>query len=252
MKTKMRIKTLNPDLTTLKDRLVDQDTEFQLGVSEKHTGPVTIEVTLRDKADISQFTKYLGQLLGDLPVTTRKVYGLGKAKSPEIDIEPVKELWEEVKKNCKTQDEVIKYLRERNFVFVTSQFIQSKSMPIDLNIAQVDKYQFMIRLLKEAKDPKGDKYDPQLVVGINFIGKEKGKTIKPYLYGKELDSIKLPWSEKPGINFKKIAFIKFPHYMTQDERDKYSLESRKMRLNPELKPTKFYLRWKPAVDELNS
>jgi len=247
---KMRVKLLNPDFTIKKDRLISQDSEFNLGAPEKHKGPITLEVTLRDKADVAQITKYLGQLLGDLPITERKVYGK-KEKVEVLDKEPIKDMLDEMTKTCKTQDDVVKYLRDRNFKFVTAQFLEDRQMGIQLVEEHKNDYQFMIRLLKETQNPLTDKYDPQLVVGIKFAGKEKGKYVRVYLYNKFESSLKLPWAAKSDINFKKIAFMKFPHYMVQEERDKYSLEMRKMKLNPELKPTKFMLRWKPVVDDFN-
>lgn len=247
MKAKMRIQLLDANLVTLKDRLVDQDTEFTLGAPEKHTGPIKLEVVLRDKADVDGIKKYLDQLLGNLPIAERKVYT--KKASTEIQLEPVVELLAEVKAKCKTQDEVIKYLRERNFVFMTAQGLEDRQLGVEIKDEHKEKYQFMVRQLKEAKDPKIDKYDPQLVLGINFMA--KGKFIQVYLYQKFSDKLQMPWAEKSDINFKKVAALRFPHYMIQEERDKYSLEVRKMKLNPEYKPSKLYLRWEPVVKEFN-
>lgn len=248
MKAKMRIKTLDNNLVTISDRLVDQDTEFNLGPKDKHTGPIQVEVVLRDKSDVERFNKYLSQLTGQLPIPERKVYAK-KAGADTEDLAPIEDMLKEVLK-CKTQDEVITYLRDRNFKFVTAEFIKAKELKIDLLPEQEAEYQFMVRLLKEGKDPKVDKYDPQLAIGIKFIGK-KGKFIQVYLYGKHEKKVQMPWAEKSAINFKKVAAMRFPHYMIQDERDKYSLEVRKLKLNPELKPSKFFLRWKPAVDAEN-
>lgn len=244
----MRVKTLTPNLVVMGDRLVDQTTEFNLGPPEKHKGPLCIEVTLRDKDDLSNLKKYLDKLLGDLPLPEKKAK---KGSLPEMDVEPIKEMLEEIKVKCKTQDEVIKYLRERNFKFVTAQFLEDRDIKVDINAKVPDDYQFMIRLLKEGKDPKADKYDPQLLMGFKFLGETKGKFIRPYLYGRKEEVINLPWAKKSDINFKKVAAIKYPHYMNQEERDKYSLELRKMKLNPELKPSKFFLRWKEPVDQIN-
>lgn len=244
----MRIKTLDSNLVTTSDRLVDQDTEFNLGPKEKHDGPLSVEVVLRDQSDISRFSKYLAQLTGSLPLPERKTYTKSAGTQTE-DLAPIEDMLKEVVK-LKTQDEVINYLRERNFKFLTSEFIQAKEMKIEIMDKHKADYQFMVRLLKEGKDPKVDKYDPQLAVGIKFIG-TKGAYIQIYLYGKFKQKLELPWAKKSEVNFKKVAAMRFPHYMLQEERDKYSLEARKMKLNPELKPSKFFLRWKPAVEAEN-
>jgi hypothetical protein len=251
MKAKMRIKSLDSNLIVLKDRLVDQDTEFYNGPSEKHKGPISMEITLRDQTDINSFKSYLDKFLGDLPIPEK----IKKSKTPEVDIEPIVQVIKEVKE-FKIQDEVIKYLRERGFKFVTAQFILDREIGTEIPCAKgteqsahEDKFQYMIRLLKEGKDPKADKYDPQLVIALDFIGKPG--VFKIYTYGKFSEKITLPWAKKSSINFKKIAHLRFPHFMVQDERDRYSLEIRKMKLNPELKPTKFFERWKPAVDKEN-
>jgi len=249
MKTKMRIKLLDSDLKILEDRLIDQDGEFLIGPKEKHQGPLSLEIVLRDKDDIDKFKNYIGKLLENLPIPIRKSYGKPKVSIALMDEEPLKILLSEIEEKCKTQDDVIKYLRERNFKFVTTQFLQDRQMPIEIQKKHID-YQYLIRLIKESKDPKNDKYDPQLLLGMKIMGK-KVEMIKVYLYNKFLKTIKLPWAVKSDINFKKIRHIRFPHFMIQIERDKYSLEKRKMALNPELKPSKFFTRWEPAVIEAN-
>jgi hypothetical protein len=253
-KTKMRIKTLKKDGTLIKDRLVTQNIEFTSGPSEKHKGPINIEVTLRDQGDIDSFKIYLDKLTGDLPIIPKKVYKT-KTSTALLSEEPIKDLLFDIKAKCKTQDDVIKFLRERNFVFVTHQFLEDRKIKIELEKNNHKNYQYLIRLIKEAKDPKANKYDPQLLaqllVGIKFM-ETMGSKVLFYMYGKFKESSELPWSKKSDINFKKITLTKFPGYMLADEREKFRSEEAKLKRDPKLKPSKFFLRWKGPVDEMNS
>lgn len=249
MKTKMRVSLLDKNLVKMEDRLVDQDTEFRLGAKLKHKGPVCLEVTLRDKQDVDDCIKYLGQLLGDLPLAERKVYKAAKKSVGILDAEPIKELLKDIERKCETLDQLIKYLREKGFKFVTSEFISDKGLPVTIKDNHKD-YQFMIRCIKEAKDPKNDKFDPQLILGMKFMG-EKKKGAKVYLYNKFEKTLEIDWEKKSDINFKKIQLTKFPPYMIMEEREKYRAEERKYQLNPDLERSKFWLRWNPAVEEYN-
>lgn len=245
----MRIAFLNKDLVKQQDRLVDMDIEFLSGPKEKHKGPIMLEATLRDKDDVEKFKLYLDKLTGDLPLAERKVYKSSTKNILLLPDEPLKDLIKEVEKKCKSIDEAIAYLRQRGFVFVTSQFIEDKGIGTIIKEHHKD-YQFMIRLVKQAKDPKNDKYDPQLILGMKFLdGKKNG--IKVYLYGKFENTLISDWAKKSDINFKKIKLTKFPHYMNKEERERYRMEERKYELNPELEKSKFWLRWAPAVKEAN-
>jgi len=245
MKTKMRITTLTPELIVVQDRLIDMDIELTMGPKEKHKGPLRVEVTLRDKEDIKKFNTYITKLTDDLPIPDKKKY----SKVAKFDGEPIKELLEEVTVKCKTVEQKVTYLRERGFLFVTAQFLSDKGMNIKIKEKHLD-YQFLIRRIKEAKNPINDKYDPQLVIGIKFMPK-KSNEIKIYLYNNYERSEKAIWKDDKSINFKKIVAKVFPHYMIAEEREKYRLEEILLDKDPERKPSKFLLRWKPAVIEAN-
>lgn len=246
---KMRVSLLDQNLVKLDDRLVAMDSELSIGPKDKHQGPISLEITLRDKEDVSAFKTYLDKLVGDLPISERKVY---KAKEKTVSLlgdEPLRELIRDTKLKCKTLDDLVKYYREKSFVFVTHEFLED--MGIKVNLKDIDKgKQYLIRKIKEAKDPKNDKYDPQMIVAVRFMGK-KTKWAKVYLYGEFDQAIEIDWAKKSDINFKKLNLTKFPPYMIKEERERYRLEERKYKLNPELEKSKFWTRWHPAVEEFN-
>lgn len=249
MKTKMRIKLLDKNLIVSSDRLVDQDIEFKTGSLVKHKGPIGIEVTLRNKGDIESLKTYMEQLAGELPIAERKVYKTGKkASSSLLDEGHLEDMLKEMERKCKSLDDMVKYLRERNFKFVTSQFIQDKGFKTIIRGSHLDK-QFMVRCLKEAKDPKNDKFDPQLLIAVDFM--PKGPNAKVYMYDKFLKTLVMEWDKKSDINFKKIVLTKFPTYMIAEERERYRAEERKYQIDPKLEKSKFWLRWNPAVEEVN-
>ena len=59
------------------------------------------------------------------------------------------------------------------------------------------------------------------------------------------------WPNKIGINYKKLKATIFPPYMPLGEREKYRAEERKLQLNPDAKPSKFFSRWKHYIEKLN-
>lgn len=250
LKPKMRISLLDNNLVKLDDRLVIMDAEFNLGPKTKHTGPIGLEVILRDKEDVNSFKVYLDKLVGDLPLPNRPTYKPPKQQISLLDEEPLKDLLKDAEKKCKSIDELITYLRNKGFVFVNHQFLSDSEFPTKVKENHLE-YQFMIRKIKEAKDPKNDKYDPQLVVGIQFAP-TKQPNVKVYLYNEFLRTIKMEWEEQSSTTkFKKINLTKFPPYMVKEERERYRLEERKYQLGPTLEKSKFWLRWNSAVEQFN-
>lgn len=246
-KPKMRIQLLDKDGITLSDRLVDQTIELMATPKDNHTGPVRMEFNFTTQDDIDSLNNYLNQLRGHLPIKPRKVYV--KSGTDNSSDEPVKDLLDEVLKGAENQEHLINILREKGFVFVTTQFLYDKNIHTGINSKFIN-HQWMVRRIKTAVDPRNDKYDPQLLIGIRFLG-EKRNFIQIYLYGEHHLSHKLPWPEKLSKHLKKITFTKFPDYMNLDEREKWRLEKAKLDKNPELKATKFFNRWAPDIQELN-
>ena len=48
---------------------------------------------------------------------------------------------------------------------------------------------------------------------------------------------------KSTISFSQAEFTKLPKDMLEEERIKFSTEQRQLLLNPEKKPSKFFMRW---------
>jgi hypothetical protein len=247
MKTKMRIKLLSPELVTLSDRLVDQTLEFTNGPQEKHKGPLTLEVTLRDNTDVEGLKLYIDKLLGDLPIAEKRKYDRSKKGTTQVlDAEPAKELVMDIKKLYQSQEEIIEKLRAVQFVFMDAQHVLDLALPVEFKEVHKKKFQFLVRQLKKAKNPKADKFDPQVLVGIKIIGK-RIPYIVIYLYGKYYAKFNKPWKGKDKISFNKSELTVFPYFMTLDEREKWRFEHRLLSLDKEKKPSKFYLRWKPYI-----
>lgn len=256
-KPKMRITLLNDNGTPISDRLVDSSVELSTGAKVKHPGPIRVEITLQHKQDIDLFKTYLDQLSGDLPL---KAVSAGRGRpsktadttlplnSPREDI--LQEVEDMVSKG-KNQKDVIKYLRSLGFVFIlTEEFkmhfpefsFRSKDIGEPSSNGQyLNSLSWMVRKLKEGKDPRTDKYDPQIIFGFSIINGPSKKVV-PYLYKEAKKPLKISPSKK-SLSFSNVGFTKYPPYMTEEERFKFSLEIRQLLNNKDKKPSKFWLRW---------
>jgi hypothetical protein len=238
------------------DRLVTQLTEFYAGPKEVHGGPLRIEFTFEEQKDVESALLYLKQLTGLLPIQSHnKVRTSTKDTNPNDNYEGVdkeKVLFDTIEKS-EDQDKLIKSLREMGFIFVISeqlQFVLPSGYKV--NKEHIQEYDWLIRKVKEAKDPKNDKYDPQIMVGIK-VREERSRRIVIYTYGKFHSNVKLKVPVKRPISLSKTNLIKFPHYMIEEERLKWNFEHRALFQNKNKKPSKFYERWRPDVivgDEL--
>lgn len=249
--TKMRIKTFSPEGQLLNDRLVEQLTELRMGPKESHNGPLTLEFNLTSQEDVEGMVEYIKKLKGELPITTSPVKKSTQAKKIDemlSDKEPLLDLLKTVKAKCKTQEKLISELREYGFKFVAADVIQDYASPemITLKEKHLD-YQFMVRLVKQAKDPANDRWDYRLVFGIKFMGPKVSK-VQVYLWGKWEEVLKIDWEKEEDINFKKVeTMYSFPEWMDYTERKKWRLENRKLENNQDLEPSKFYLKCKPYI-----
>jgi hypothetical protein len=231
--------------------LVEQATELRMGPKEPHQGPYTLEFNLVSQEDVEGMVEYIKKLKGDLPITTSTTKVKTKDKKIDemlSDKEPLLDLLKTLKAKCKTQEKLISELREYGFKFVAADVIQDYASPdmITLKEKHLD-YQFMVRLVKEAKDPSNDKWDYRLVFGIKFMG-EKVAKVQVYLWGKWEEVLKIGWEKEEDINFKKVETLySFPEWMDYAERKRWRLENRKLEKNPELEPSKFYTKCKPYI-----
>lgn len=256
MVKKIRIQLLTKEGIVTSDRLVDQEIEFYQGPKEKHKDPLKVEVTLTNTEDINKFITYLQKVALDLPIEVKSPRGRTATKNhQDTALDNSREvLLEELLSTAKDQDDFIRKLREYDFIFLESDRLK-QLIPEAYSIKSVhlEKYQWMIRVSKRAKDPRNDKFDLPLLIGIAIMDKES-RTDKMviYLNGTFNKSVKLE-VPKNAMTFKQTNLIKYPHYMTYEEREKWSIEHRLLLNNPEKKPSKFYLRWAKDVkvgDEL--
>jgi hypothetical protein len=273
-KPKLRITLLEDNGAVIQDRLVDATTEYYSGPKIQHKGPLRLEVTLTSNTEVESFKKYLDKLIGNLPIKAPSA-GRGRpagstdAKEIETPREDILNDVEELAKNGKDQTEVIEYLRKLGFVFILAEdflyyFKDFKFEPKDVgdpndNKQYPNSLAWMVRCVKKGKDPRTDKFDPMILFGFN-IQKPSRKVI-PYLYKVRKEAIKIEKSKKV-LSFNTVEFTKLPAYMLEPERLKFSVEQRQLLLNPEKKPSKFFLRWvndavfpdsiKPKIEEILS
>ena len=242
------------------DRLVESGLEFMNGPKDKHDGPIRIDFTMEHRDEVEGLVKYLSQLALDLPLSekAKKTYERKTTPNALLEKEPIMQLIEDAFHKNKTQEKLVDYLKGLNFVFLTEEHLkehfEANKFPWNLKklkekkkVHPHSKYQYMVRLLRLAKDPAKDKYDPQIAFGIKLIGDRVGKVII-YLFGKYHKTVEIHWEDAKEINFKvKEKFYKFPEAMIYLDRHKWRLEDRKLLNNPELTPSGFYERWKPFV-----
>lgn len=124
-KPKLRITTLEDNGSYIQDRLVDAYTEMNSGPKVQHKGPIRIEVTLTNKQDVENFKNYLDKLVGNLPIKEPSV-GRGRPStgSKQLTESPREDILADVEKMVeegKSQQEIIKYLRELGFVFILTE-----------------------------------------------------------------------------------------------------------------------------------
>ena len=255
-KPKLRITLLEDNGAVIHDRLVDATTEYYAGPKIQHSGPIRIETTLTNTQDIESFKKYLDQLTGTLPIKAPSA-GRGRpSMATQANTEsPREDIIEEVKKLAsegKNQTEVIEYLRKLGFVFMLAEDLlyyfpdlldsfKHKDLgdPTD-NKQYPNSLAWMVRCIRRAKDPRTDKFDPMIFFGFNI--QKTSRRVVPYLYKERQEPLKIDTGKKV-LSFNTVEFTKFPVYMQEQERLKFSVEQRQLLLNPDKKPSKFFLRW---------
>lgn len=248
MSNKMRIQLLTPEGIVISDRLVDQNTEFYQGPKEKHESGFRIELVLDNQSDVDKAIEYLQKLSGKLPIEIKGVQGRKPTNNKvQLNDNSREILFRESYDQAKDQDDFIKILRDKDFVFVTSEHLKT-IIPESYSISsrKLESYEWLIRCIKLAKDPRADKFDPTILIGIKILSERSDKMVL-YMNGeiwKEKLSLKVP---ENAIGFKKTNLIKYPHYMTYEEREKWGIEHRALLNNPEKKKSKFYLRWEKDI-----
>lgn len=254
-KPKLRITTLSENGTPLLDRLVDAYTEMNSGPKVQHKGPIRVEVTLTNKQDVDNFKEYLDRLIGVLPAKAPTA-GRGRpagttVKNLESPREDILADVEKMVEEGKSQQEIIKYLRELGFIFILTEdflyhfpgfeFDKKDVGEATDNKQYPNSFSWMARCIKRAKDPKADKFDPMVIFGFSILNGPSKKII-PYLYKERKKPLRAQ-TGKNVLSFSQAEFTKLPKYMLEEERIKFSTEQRQLLLNPEKKPSKFFMRW---------
>ena len=89
------------------------------------------------------------------------------------------------------------------------------------------------------------KYDPILVALISqgkIVLLKDGEVLKEMKLKEPLDStIKVPAKAK----------MKFPTFLTLDERNQFRIDMERLRTNPDEKPTRLYTRWVREIAKFN-
>lgn len=255
-KPKLRITLLEDNGAVIQDRLVDATTEYYAGPKIQHSGPIRLETTLTNTQDIESFKKYLDQLTGTLPIKAPSA-GRGRpSMANQANTEsPREDILEEVKKMAsegKNQTDVIEYLRKLGFVFILAEDLlyyfpdlldsfnhKDLGDPTD-NKQYPNSLAWMVRCIRRAKDPRTDKFDPMIFFGFNI--QKLSRRVVPYIYKERQEPIKVDTGKKV-LSFNTVEFTKLPVYMQEQERLKFSVEQRQLLLNPDKKPSKFFLRW---------
>lgn len=137
-----------------------------------------------------------------------------------------------------TIEKVIEWLRSYDFRFVEYNSLSSMGQ-IECYRPKHSKYSWMIR-----KGYSG-KWDGTILFGIKMWGKKNSKVLVYSNHPDDLGylkTIKKNWSDKADINFRKIVVkLKFPDYLTYEERRKWRTEYHKQKNNPNRIPTEWYL-----------
>lgn len=253
-KPKMRVSLLSDNGAVTSDRLVDAYTELNAGPKEAHNGPIRIEITLTSSNEIANFKAYLDRLTGSLPL--KVTGGRGRpATGSNVELEnPREEILADITKMAeegKSQKDIIKYLRGLGFIFMlTEDFLQYfPEFPFnhkDVNNPHengqyLNSLSWMVRQIKQAKVPKSDKFDPQLIFGFSIINGPSKKVV-PYMFKERKKPLRVNPAKKT-LSFSTVGFTKYPTYMREDERLKFSTEIRQLLQGQRKKPSTFFNRW---------
>ena len=240
---KIRVQLFDEESRLISDKLYKQGSELISGPKFTHNGPMRIEITMDNQEDIERAITYIKKLSGMLPLEAKKEKKkVGKIESDSDDyIESMMDMITE----CKDQDELISNLRNQGFVFVTRDLLHNMERFEKVNWEEedwrTDKYQYMVRLIKESKNPMLDKFDPTLIVGIKIY--KKRSEVKFYKFGELTNNLDIPVPGKAKESFTTQKLHIFPEFMSEKEKERFRREYRDMERDPEKEPTPFYLRW---------
>ena len=245
---KIRVQLFDEESRLISDKLYKQGSEFVTGPKFSHNGPMRVEITMDTQEEVEKAITYLRKLSGILPLEAKeRKKKVGKISS---DSEDYVESIRNIVMTVKDQDELIQSLREQGFVFVTRDLLHTMDRFDQVEWKEedwrTDKYQYMVRVIKESKNPMMDKFDPTVIIGIR-IYKKRSDDVIVYEYGKftQTLSIKIPAKMKESFTTQKLHI--FPEFMSEKEKERFRKEYREMERDPDKEPTPFYLRWNKWV-----
>ena len=219
---KMRIQLFDNEFNQLDDRLVFQDTEMYKGPKEPHKGPMKVEFCLFQKDDVDGCIAYVKKIMGDLPIEVK----IRKSKASVESADDRETLLGDAVA-MENQDGLIKFLRSKGFIFLTA--VDVEDYELFEVPTQFKDYQFMLQLVKEAKDPANNKYDLALIFAIKILD-SKVDSYGFKLYNEAWALNDLPWKAKDKkFPLSKANLTKFPTFMYEDERLAFSKELAKIR-----------------------
>lgn len=241
---KIRVQLFDEESRLISDKLYKQGSELISGPKFTHNGPMRIEITMDNQEDIERAITYIKKLSGMLPLEAKKEKK--KVGKIESDSDGYIESMMDMITECKDQDELISNLRNQGFVFVTRDLLHNMERFEKVNWEEedwrTDKYQYMVRLIKESKNPMLDKFDPTLIVGIK-IYKKRSDEVKFYKFGELTNNLDIPVPGKAKESFTTQKLHIFPEFMSEKEKERFRREYRDMERDPDKEPTPFYLRW---------
>lgn len=239
---KMRVTLLDKEGRLLSDKLLTQDPEIYKGPGATHDGPMKIEFTFLDKNDVSKVNKYLDMLVGKLPIPTKSTGKSANDSKVELD-ENKRESLIQTLLEKEDQDVAIKYLRGLGFVFMYERDLKTFKIDFTPKKAHSGRYQWMVRKIKESKiSPLSDKFDPTILIGIKIDGERKEKVVV-YLYNELYKKANIPIPDGTSETWDTSELLKYPKFMSYEERIKFSNEHRGLSTGSRKAPSKFYNRW---------
>jgi hypothetical protein len=245
LEKKIRIQTFDKDFSQLEDRLIGQDLELKSGPKVTHEGPLKVEVCLFEQEDISLFKDYLDRLIGNLPLEAKKPRGRKlKASSPTFNEDLIESI-----KEVESVSDFNTLLEKSGFVATSIQLLKDLEIPVSLpEDLDMGKYRLLIRMIKKAKNLLNNKYDPTLLI---LVPRKRGDDVVVIYHGEVVLNQSIDKVSSSKIRVAKSLMTSFPHFMTQDERNKFRIEKSKLEADEKVKPSRFYARWVHYVADEN-
>lgn len=252
-KPKMRIQLLDDNLGVISDRLVDQYTEFVTGPKEYHPGPIKIELVLTDVKSIEEAKQYLEKVSGLIPVDTPKIKFSEAGRKSHKDKPEIKKINNSDRilaaiEAFEFQEGVLSFFKREQIVMVPMEMTGIEMRDKDKNFDF-----WVLRTEIDPTQPKNDKFDFDLVIGLKYKG-EKSNKLVIYRDGKFNTFLKKPWKADFNINFKKRKkMTKFPDDLSIEDRKHWRNIHDKIQEDRSITTVQhnFYHTWLPKIEKLN-